>query len=421
MAGGVRDASGAYVNKVSSLALGVITAVGGFVDMGELVTCTQAGAQYRFALLWTVVVGVLGIIIYIDMAGRVAIVSGRAVFDVIRERLGFRLSLLTLVGATLVNVLTLVIEVAGMALVIELLTHLSYLWWYPLAALLIALVLWFSSFKFIENAASILGLCILVFVAAAIKLNAPWGEVGRQLVLPSIPSGVGLAAYAFAAISLLGAFMTPYELYFYSSGAIEEKWSGGDIITNRVTAIVGFTFGSVIVVAMMVGAAQVFFPHGIQPQAFASAVVPPQAAFGIVGLILFIVGAFASTAGAALETSLSGTYTICQFFGWDWGQNHNPKDAPVYTLLYLVMIVAAVMVAFTGIDPVKLTIYTTALAAFSLPFTFIPLLIVANDEVYMGNQRNTRLINVSSIFFLVVLCIVTLATIPLFVLSGGGS
>src|SRR5919202_4081567 len=104
------------MGKLSSLTLGIITAVGGFVDMGELVTCSQAGAQYRFALLWTVVVGTLGIIVFGDMSGRVAIASGRSLFDVIRSRLGFRLALIPLVISSLVNVLTIVIEIAGMAL-----------------------------------------------------------------------------------------------------------------------------------------------------------------------------------------------------------------------------------------------------------------------------------------------------------------
>ena len=78
------------------------------------------------------------------------------------------------------------------------------------------------------------------------------------------------------------------------------------------------------------------------------------------------------------------------------------------------------LVAFTGMDPVKLTIYTTALAGFCLPLTFIPLLLVANDKRYMGEQTNGRLANVAAIFFLVILCTVTVATLPLFILSGFG-
>jgi manganese transport protein len=313
-----------------------------------------------------------------------------------------------------------VIEICGMALVIQLITHLSYLWWVPVTALTIAVILWFSSFEIVENGAAIMGLTILVFVVAAVKLAPPWGEVAKQLVVPQIPSHVSLTSYGFAAVSLLGAFTTPYEVFFYSSGAIEERWSGRDFITNRVTGIVGFAFGSTIVIAMMIVSAMLFFPHGIQSQTFSSIPVPVESALGVIGLVFFLIGAFACTTGAALETALASGYSLCQFFGWDWGENHDPKDAPVFTFAYILVIVLGAVVAFTGIDPAKLTIYTTALAAFSLPFTFIPLFIVANDEDYMGDQRNSPLVNAASIFFLIVLGIVTVVTIPLFILSGGG-
>lgn len=240
------------------------------------------------------------------------------------------------------------------------------------------------------------------------------------MVLPAIPPGQSLAAYSFAAVSLLGAFMTPYEIYFYSSGAIEEKWTGTDFITNRMTTVVGFTFGSLIVVSMMVVSAQTFFPHGLTSQTFSSIPVPIVTALGVVGLGVFAFGAFADTGGAALEATLSTGYSISQFIGWDWGQNHNPRGAPTFVLSYLVAIVVALLIGLTGVDPVKLTIYTTALAAFSLPFTFIPLFIIANDRTYMGDDRNGVLVNVASVFFLVVASIVTIATIPLFILSGGG-
>lgn len=408
------------MSKLTSLSLGIITAVGGFVDMGELVTCSQAGSQYHLALLWTVTVGVLGIMVFIDMAGRVAITSGRALFDVIRERLGFRIGIISLAMATLINVLTLVIEICGMALVLQLLSHLSYLWWIPAMGLLILTVLWFASFNFVENAASLLGLALLIFIVAAVKISPPWGDVASQMVMPSIPSGTNLFSYGFMAVSLLGAFMTPYEIYFYSSGAIEERWGGRDFVTNRTTGIVGFSFGSLIVISMMVVSAQTFFPHGLQSQTFSTIPVPVIASLGEIGFLVLLLGAFAATSGAALETALASGYTMCQFFGWDWGQNHNPKDAPMFAFTYIVSIALAVIIALTGFDPVKLTIYTTALAAFSLPFTFIPLFVIANDREYMGEQRNGMLANIGSTFFLVVLCCVTLATIPLFILSGGG-
>lgn len=408
------------MSKLSSLALGIITAVGGFVDMGELVTCSQAGSQYRFALLWTVTVGVLGIMLFVEMSGRVAITSGRSIFDVIRDRLGYRVGLLALVMATLVNVLTIVIEISGMALVLQIISHLSYLWWVPVVAGLVLVILWLGSFNVVENGAAFLGLALVVFIVAAVKLAPPWDQVARQMILPTIPAGKDLFAYGFQAVALLGAFMTPYEVFFYSSGAIEEKWTGTDFITNRVTTIVGFAFGSLITVAMMVVAAQTFFPHGIQSQSFSSIPIPVVTSLGVVGFAVALLGAFAATGGAAMEATLSTSYTTAQFFGWDWGQSHNPKDAPAFSFTMILALLGGVIITFTGIDPVQLTVYTTALAAFSLPFTFIPLFIIANDDEYMGEMRNGRLTNIASIFFLVVLVLVTIGTIPLFILSGGG-
>lgn len=104
------------LKRWKGLTLGVLTAVGGFVDMGGIVTAAQAGAQHRFALLWTLIPGVIGLIVYVDIAGRVVIASGRTLFDVIRDRLGFRLALIPLAATAVVNTLTLLIEIAGMSL-----------------------------------------------------------------------------------------------------------------------------------------------------------------------------------------------------------------------------------------------------------------------------------------------------------------
>ena len=67
------------------IALGILSAIGGFVDIGDLVFNTQAGATFGFELMWVVVIGVVGIIVYSEMCGRVAAVSKRPVFDLVRS------------------------------------------------------------------------------------------------------------------------------------------------------------------------------------------------------------------------------------------------------------------------------------------------------------------------------------------------
>lgn len=407
--------------QLTGLALGVLTAVGGFVDMGGIITSAQAGAVHRFALLWTLVPGVIGMVIFADMAGRVVIASGRTLFDVMRDRLGYRIALLTLVATVIINTLTLVVEIAGMSLALQLASGVSYLIWFPLAALFLGVILWKASFDLLENGSALLGLVMLVSVVALIKLAPPWQQVFGNLVHPSTASMGALPAYLFAGISLLGGNMTPYQFYFYSSGAIEEEWSGEDLLINRMTSIVGSIFGAVIDFALIIIAGLVLFPHQLPVNTLGDAGSPIRQSLGSPGWVLFLVGAFAVSMGAGLETSLSGAYAACQFFGWDWGKHGRPRQAPLFALGYILMLLVAVALAYTGIDPIQLTVVTMVLAAATLPFTFVPLLIVANDREYVGDQRNTRSINVLAGIMLALLVLVTIATLPLLILTGGGS
>ena len=409
------------LKRLGGLALGVLTAIGGFVDMGGIITAAQAGARHQFALLWTLVPGVIGLIVYADMAGRVVIASGRTLFDVIRDRLGFRLALIPLASTAVVNTLTLVVELAGMTLALELATRVSYLLWFPAAALLLGIILWKASFDLLENGSAILGLAMLVAVVAMVKLAPPWREVGAEILHPAMASARPLPLYLFAAISLLGAYMTPYQFYFYSSGAIEEEWTGEDLLVNRVTSLLGSCFGATIDFALIVAAALVLFPRHAEVNSLGDAGLPIRESLGVVGWALFLIGAFAVSMGAGLETALSGAYSFCQYFGWDWGKRGRPRQAPLFHLSYLVMLVLAMALAYTHVDPVRLTVVTMAAAAFALPFTLLPLLVIANDADYMGEQKNTPPVNVLAVIILAVLGVVTVATIPLFILTGGGS
>lgn len=403
------------------MALGVLAGIGGFVDMGGVITSSQAGALYRYALLWTVIPGIVGFAVYADMSGRIAISTGRATFDIIRDRLGGRLALLPLGATVLVDVLTLAVETAGMALAIRLGLKLPY----PLLAVVVAtgllVVLWRVGVEVLDNTAALLGLAMLVTVAAMVKLHPDWGTVGASLVHFDAHTATPGAAYLFMAISLLGAYMTPYQFEFYSSGALEQDWTGEDLLTNRMSAIVGTSFGGVITVALMVIAAAVLFQHHHDVKTLLDAAAPTKTAFGTLGLTAFAVGTFAVSAGAGIETALAASYTVCQFFGCDWGKRPAPREVPLFHLLILVEFVLAVLVVVSGVDPIRLTTITMALAAFSLPFTFGPLLIVANDPEYVGEQKNTTMANVVAVVVFALLCVVTLATIPLLILSGGGS
>lgn len=206
--------------------------------------------------------------------------------------------------------------------------------------------------------------------------------------------------------------MTPYEVFFFSSGAVEEGWTRADLMLNRANVYVGFPLDGLLALAIMGCAAVMFQPRGIQVDHLSQVALPVGVALGKIGLALLLVGFFAATFGAALETSMSSGYAIAQFFGWQWGKFVRPAQAARYHAVVLVSIVAAVTFALTTIDPIKVTEYSIVLSAAALPLTYFPILVVANDASYLGDQTNGRFTNLLATVYLLVIFVVALATIP---------
>src|SRR5690606_40584158 len=130
----------------------------GFVDIGDLVTNAVVGSRFGLSLVWVVVVGVVGICLFASMSGRVAAVSGRATFEIIRELLGPRAAGANLAASFAINLLTLTAEVGGIALALHLASSVEPRLWIHVAALAVWLVLWRVKFAVMENVAGLLGL-----------------------------------------------------------------------------------------------------------------------------------------------------------------------------------------------------------------------------------------------------------------------
>ena len=161
------------------------------------------------SLAWVVLVGVIGICLFAEVAGRVAAVSGRAVFDLVRERLGARVALANLVASFFITFLTLGAEIGGVALAIELATSVNYLLWVPIVAFLVWLVIWRVKFDVMENAFGLAGLALVVAAVALWRLQPDWGGLLHAATHPVVPQGEGHPTWWFFAIALLGAAMTP--------------------------------------------------------------------------------------------------------------------------------------------------------------------------------------------------------------------
>lgn len=408
------------MKRLLGITLGILTAIGGFVDIGDLVANAETGARFGMRLAWVVVVGVIGICVYAEMCGRVAAISRRPVFDLVRERLGPRVALANLAGSYIVTVLTLAAEIGGVALAVELATSVHYLLWVPIAAFAVWVVLWRVKFETMERAFGLAGLTLIVFVVALIQLHPSWAHLGAQAVSPGPPATEDWGTYAFFAVALFAAAMTPYEVFFFSSGGVEERWTREDLTVERANVFIGFPLGGVLSIAIMACAAVVFEPGGIRVDTLSQVGLPVGIALGKLGLAVVILGFFAATFGAALETGLSAGYTIAQYFGWQWGKLVRPREAARFHTVVLVSVLLAVAGLLTTADPILITEYSLVFSAVVLPLTYLPILVVANDREYLGEHVNGRLANVLGVAYLVVVLVASVAAIPLVLLTGMG-
>jgi Mn2+/Fe2+ NRAMP family transporter len=340
-----------------------------------------------------------------------------------RHRLGLKLGLVTLAASVIANLITCAAELGGTALIVNYLTGAPYLLVAVAITLLMIGSIWMLPFEWIERVYGLLGLFMLVFVAALIAIHPPWKQLAGGFV-PHVPSGLStkeMLRFGYFVVAIISAVMFPYEVYFYSSGGIEEGWSPKDLLTNRVTAILGMGLGSTLAIAILANSAQLFGPAHVDPSIPGTAALEAAIPFGKWGLIVALLGMFFAVAGAAVETCLANAYSIAQFFGWIWGRHKKPWEAPRFTLTWLMLFALALAIVLTGVDVMTLVEFAILFSILVLPLTYLPLLLLAGDKKYMGKYVNGRAAKTLGWIYFAIITAAAVAALPLYLLTAGGS
>ncbi|HVY92901.1 MAG TPA: divalent metal cation transporter [Bryobacteraceae bacterium] len=340
------------MKKLLGLTFGIMTALGGFLDFGQIVFTMQAGALFEYRLLWAVALGTFAIIVYMEMCGRVAVVAHEPVLSVVRTCFGDRWGLVTLIASQLLTVITCAAELGGSAIVLHLLTG----WSGKLLTIGVTAMIGASvallRFQWIERSYGLAGLAMLVFAVAAISLHPDWQAVVRGLG-PRLTAGnsVGNSSYYYFAVGIFSAMLMEYEVQFYSSGAIEEDWKVKDLPENFLVAGFGSVLGGLLTVALVIAAATVFAPRGIFPVLLSTTMLPAALPLGEAGLMLALAGTLACLTGAAVETSMSSAYKFCQFFNLPWGKSLPAKKARVFTAIWAGTLAVGALTVVAGARP----------------------------------------------------------------------
>src|SRR2546423_906790 len=398
-----------------------MTALGGFVDVGQLVFTMQAGALFGYRLAWAVALGTVGIIVFMEMSGRIAAVKQKAVFDVARDRLGKKLGLATLISANAVNVITCAAELGAIGIILRLITGMSYGWLTVAGTVALVSIVTVLRFKWIERLFGLAGLLLLVYLFAACKARPDWHAVAAGFI-PTLP-GPGLKQnllYAYFAIGIFSAVLMPYEVYFYSSGGIEEGWSPKEVPVNEFIATASSVLGGLLTLSLIALATIFYLPSGIFPDLLSTTAMAAALPYGRTALLLAMIGILAAVGGAAVETALSTAYNFCQFFGWKWGKSNSLAGNRRFSLLWLATFAVSLLLILTHIDPLMLVEFSIVFALLPLTLTYLPLLLLAKDHESMGKHVSSRLDTAVGWFFFGLVCIAAVAAVPLMILTHMG-
>jgi Mn2+/Fe2+ NRAMP family transporter len=399
------------MKKALEVSLGIVTSVGGFLEIGSIATAAQAGAAFGYQLAWAVLLGTVCIAFLLEMSGRFAACSGHTIPDAMRERFGinfFAVPLLVMLGVSLI---VLAAEVAGVGAALTLATGVPLPVWAIPAALLVWLLLWKATFGVIENGVSLLGLVTVVFAVAAVKAHPDHSRFAAGLI-PTLPRH-DRAHYWFVAVSVLGASISPYLYYFYSSGAVEEKWDKSYVGVNRAIAALGMGFGGGLSLAVLVLGAVLLHPRGIDLEHYQQLPLLVTPLLGRAGFWLVVASLGIACLGATLEIALALAYLVAQGFGWSWGEDLRPDQDARFSLTFTAIVALAALPVLFGAQPLKLTQLAMVLTAASLPVGVLPFLILMNDESYLGEHTNGPIGNAVVLIVSMLALVLAVVSVPL--------
>lgn len=404
------------MKKIFNLTLGIVTSIGGFVEVGSISTAAQAGAEFGFSLLWAIAAATLFLAALAEMAGRVAAVGKRSIAAAVRERFGFHFHVIPLAAELIIDLLLLTAELGGAAIAVRMLTGIGFQWWIAPIGLGIWLVLWFGNFSVIEDGVGFLGLITLTFVVAAWKLHPEVGPVARGFI-PTTPNH-DLTRYAFLSVSIVGATISPYLLNFYASGAIEEEWTAQDLWINRLTSFLGMGFGSAVAMGCLVTSALVLGPQHVEVNSFDQAAMMFVPVFGRWAVLLFALSLGIGCVGAAIEITLNAGYVLGQGFGWTWGINRKRRDVARFVTAFSIVLMLGVLIAVIGFDPLQVTSISVALTVVIMPIIVLPFLVLMNDREFVKDHTGGPIGNGLLALLTMVGALMALVVIPLEIFGG---
>lgn len=390
---------------LSILGPGLITANAGN-DAGGVTTYSVVGAHYGYSMLWGLFAIGIGLAVVQEMNARMAIVTGKGLSDLIRERFGVKWAFFAMAVLIVANLGVCIGDFAGIAASLELFGISKYLT-IPLITLLIWFIMTKGSYSTAEKVFLGLTLTFFSYIITAFLVKPHWGNVALSIVKPNAPLTKN---YFLTLIGMVGTTITPYMQFYLQSSIVDKGISLKDYKYEQLDVYLGTVWGILTALFITVCTAETLHKAGIlidTAQDAASALKPLA---GNYSFILFAVGLFGASFLACCIIPLSTSYAVCEAFGFESGLNNKIKEAPVFFGLFLFMIItSAVVVLIPKISLISIILVTQQIAGVLCPIVLLFMLNLVNDKEVMGEYVNNTLQNLIAKGTVILIVILTVA------------
>jgi len=365
-------------------------------DSGGILTYSQAGAQYGYGLLWTIIPITIALIVVQEMCARMGVVTGKGLSDLIREEFGLRLTFVLMILLVVVNYTNVVTEFIGIAGSLQLF-HVSRFISVPLCAGLVWYMVVKGNYKSTEKIFLIASVVYIAYIFAGVLSQPSWHEALKATVTLPNKSVWGDKTYIYMAIGIVGTTIAPWMQFYLQSSIVEKGIRVKDYAASRLDVIVGSLFTDIVAWFIIVACAATLWIHGmgsIQVASDAAEAMRPLA--GDYAFVLFAFGLFNASLFAASILPLSTAYTVCEGLGLESGVDKRFKEAPFFYWLYTLLIVggAAAVLVLPQAQLMNVVILSQVLNGVLLPVVIILMLMLINRPDLMGKYKNSRLWNV---------------------------
>ncbi|QMW13161.1 Nramp family divalent metal transporter [Pseudoalteromonas sp. MT33b] len=383
-----------------------------FIGPGTITTASVAGANFGFALIWTLLFSVIATILLQSMAARLGVTTGQDLATALRTTI--KTPVFKLLAAFLVisaiGIGSAAYEagnLSGASLGLqEILPSFNLLIWTPLIAILSAVLLYTGKHKVIEGALIVLVVLMsLVFISTLIMAAPPLTLVLKGFI-PSLPDNS-----ITTVLALIGTTIVPYNLFLHSGVLAQKHDKNKDIEkvikeTNVDTSI-SITLGGIITLAILSTASVAFYGTDAGKISAANMAVQLEPLLGGMAHYFFAIGLCAAGLTSAITAPLAGAYAVCGMLGWSTKMSNTRFKG-----VAIIILAFGAVVASLGLDPVAVIIFAQAANGLLLPIVTCYLVWLVNQKSIMGEYTNSVFVNV--VVFPVLLLIFSLSIYKLF-------